>query len=194
MSLLVPSVSLQYPWSHHTPSVNIPSQLNFPGQFHHQFNVASAISFAPPPVHCRFYHQFCSTFFGLHIHYRSHSRLNSTFNVDSTSISFAPTFLGLIIYHQSQSCLNSTFNVNSTIHSCHFYHQFRSYFLGLHIHHWSRCCLNSTFNHSSQVPVIGGVKVGGVTNSTTKLDRFERVRVIERNEISNQVWMFRHQP
>ena len=49
-------------------------------------------------------------------------------------------------------------------------------------------------NHGSQVPVIGGVKVGGVTNSTTKLNRFEKVSIVDRNEFSNQVWTFGHQP
>ena len=81
---------------------------------HHQFNIASTISFAPTSSTI----SFAPTFLGLHIvHHRSPSRLNSTFCVNSTislapTISFSATFIGLPIHHRSQPCLSAPLSMS----------------------------------------------------------------------------------
>ena len=130
MSLL-PSLSLQLPRSSYPPSVSIPFQLKFQCRFHHQFNVAFTIRFAPPSVQYRFYHQFRSNF--LYHQFRSNFP-RSSHSTPSVSI---PSQIKLLcqFYHQSRSnhqflcnfrwsshtpsvstlSLNFTFNVASTI-------------------------------------------------------------------------------
>ena len=116
------------------------------------FNVVSTISFAPPSVHCCFYHQF-----------RSPIR----------TISFAPTSLvfpytlsqlhfqcrSAISFAPTSSIFTSTIGLNSVSTKLHVDSTislapticFAPTFRGLPIHHRSQPCLNSAFNVASTI-------------------------------------------
>ena len=119
---------------------------------HPQFNVIFTISFAPPSVQCRFYHQFCSP---IHTISFAPTSLVFTFTVYQlhfqcrSAISFAPTSL----------VFTSTIGLNSVSTKLHVDSSislaptisFAPTFRGLLIHHRSQPCLNSTFNVASTI-------------------------------------------